>query len=442
MRRLLLLSLLCCIPLLAQVYPSAIADEEDLLEVSNNFQTTLSAPGINNSTLTIPVADASGLSLSTPGSAAITIDSEHIKICSKSGNTLTACSGGRGFDGSSAASHSSAAAVQGRSIGAHHDLLVDEIIALETELGASLANVAALAVTNTYTDGAKQLFKASGTTAGANIECGTLPSSPAAGDFACDSGASNSFKHYNGATWDAISGAGSADALLDDTANATDDAVRVSVGTSGRETEETPVTIDPSTGDIDTPGSGVFGSGTGSPLNETGITDDVAPGAPASSNEYTRYVDRTTGRWEIHRNGAGSAETYVASVDYGLPAESLEIVFDGGGSALTADSADTDRVWLRIPWACTITDYEVTADQVGSIVIDLWVDTYANWPPTNADTITASAPVTISGDNKAVDSTLTGWTTSLAQGSWIMANIDSAATVEQVTLSIQCNRTL
>ncbi len=45
-----------------------------------------------------------------------------------------------------------------------------------------------LAVTNTYTAGAKQIFPPSATTAGARVVCGSIPSAQVAGDLICDSG--------------------------------------------------------------------------------------------------------------------------------------------------------------------------------------------------------------------------------------------------------------
>ena len=51
---------------------------------------------------------------------------------------------------------------------------------------------------------------------------------------------------------------------------------------------------------------------------------------------------------------------------------------------------------IQIPFACTITGVTTLADQTGSAVVDIWKDSYANYPPTIADVITASAPPTIS----------------------------------------------
>ena len=99
-----------------------------------------------------------------------------------------------------------------------------------------------------------------------------------------------------------------------------------------------------------------------------------------------------------------------------------------------------EQAWVQVPYNCTITSYELTADQSGSIVIDLWKDTYANFPPTVADTITASAKPTLSSAQKATDSTLTGWTKTLSAGDYILANVDSASTLAKAVLTINVTR--
>jgi hypothetical protein len=74
--------------------------------------------------------------------------------------------------------------------------------------------------------------------------------------------------------------------------------------------------------------------------------------------------------------------------------------------------------------------------------VDIWKDTYANYPPTDADTITASAVPTITATNiKSEDVTLTGWTTSIAAGNILGFNVDSVTTCTQVTLSLTVRRT-
>lgn len=119
-------------------WPGAIATDTDLLVASDRVRTTLSS-GINNSTLTIPVASAGSLVVPasiTVGACTGSGDCEHIKICSKDGNTLTACSGGRGFSGTSAISHSSGEQVTGTITSYVLNQIGAELKAVETSLSA------------------------------------------------------------------------------------------------------------------------------------------------------------------------------------------------------------------------------------------------------------------------------------------------------------------
>jgi hypothetical protein len=120
------------------VFPSAVVNDQDLLVAKNLASSTLTA-AITASDMSIPVVD--GSEFTAP--LVVAIDDEYIRICSISGNTLTVCTGGRGFDGSTAAAHSAGAEVQGVHAAHHHNQLAAEVKAIETALGANLGNVAA-----------------------------------------------------------------------------------------------------------------------------------------------------------------------------------------------------------------------------------------------------------------------------------------------------------
>jgi hypothetical protein len=114
----------------------------------------------------------------------------------------------------------------------------------------------------------------------------------------------------------------------------------------------------------------------------------------------------------------------------------IQFLIDGAGSALTTGL----KGFLEVPFACTITAVRLLADVSGSVVVNIWKDTYANYPPTVADKITASAPPTISGATKSQDTTLTGWTTAIAAGDILAFNVDSATTITRVTVSLTVTR--
>jgi hypothetical protein len=107
----------------------------------------------------------------------------------------------------------------------------------------------------------------------------------------------------------------------------------------------------------------------------------------------------------------------------------LGITIDGGGSVITSGV----KGYLYCPYACTITAATCLADVSGSITIEVWKDTYANYPPVVGDKISASAPITLSSAQKSQDTTLTGWTLSVAAGDTLAFNVTGTpATVTRV----------
>lgn len=115
-----------------------------------------------------------------------------------------------------------------------------------------------------------------------------------------------------------------------------------------------------------------------------------------------------------------------------LKTRQITLVVDGGGSTITTGAK---KVYISVPYAGTITAARLLAAESGSIVLDIWKDTYAAFPPTVADTITAAAKPTLSGAQKA-ETTLTGWTTSVAAGDVLEINVDSVTTITKVTLTL------
>lgn len=76
----------------------------------------------------------------------------------------------------------------------------------------------------------------------------------------------------------------------------------------------------------------------------------------------------------------------------------------------------------------------------GSIVVDIWKAAYASFPPNSGNTITASARPTISSTNKATNSTLTGWTTSVASSDVFAFNVVSVTSLTKVILVLRINQ--
>ena len=116
---------------------------------------------------------------------------------------------------------------------------------------------------------------------------------------------------------------------------------------------------------------------------------------------------------------------------------STGITIDGGGSVITTGL----KGFVMVPYACTINSVTMLADQSGSCVVDIWKANYASFPPTVANTITASALPTISSAQKSQDTTLTGWTTSVAAGDILAFNVNSASVITRVNLILKVTKT-
>jgi len=136
----------------------------------------------------------------------------------------------------------------------------------------------------------------------------------------------------------------------------------------------------------------------------------------------------------------GGATTFLRDdgVFAALPAAAprtgvISMIIDGGASVITTGL----KGYLEIPFACTIQAVTLLADVSGSIVVDIWKDTYANYPPVVADTIVAAAKPTISAALKSQNTTLTGWNTTINAGDILGFNVDSVATIKKLTLSLK-----
>ncbi len=117
---------------------------------------------------------------------------------------------------------------------------------------------------------------------------------------------------------------------------------------------------------------------------------------------------------------------------------SLQVILDGAGAAIAADMQA--EIIVDVP--CTITRGRLEAIPIsgqsnGSIVIDVWKKARGTGKPTDLDSITASAPLTISSDVTSEDSTLTGWIKTLADGDILRFNVDSCTNLIKCTISLK-----
>lgn len=274
----------------------------------------------------------------------------------------------------------------------------EAIVRMDGATGKKFQN-SAITISDTgvisFPDGIRQTFNPDATNAGINV--GSIagdPSSPSNGDVWYDSTANELTARINGAT--------------------------VALGPGG------------------SPGGSAGGVLDGTYPNP-GLAASVAgDGLAESSNVLSVNVDNSTIEIDSDSLRVKDAGITAAKLANGAKDGTINVLFDGGGATLTTG------VKLDIgPFDFTFTILAVSllADQTGSIVIDVWKDSYTNYPPTVADTITASAKPTISSAVKSTDSVLTGWSTSVAANDILRFNIDSVTSIQRVTLAFKIRRT-
>lgn len=165
-------------------------------------------------------------------------------------------------------------------------------------------------------------------------------------------------------------------------------------------------------------------------LRDTRAAQPLASDVPSGTLYYVTdesVTERSNGTaWESYSD-TGSGGSYAPL------RRQITLIIDGGGSVITTGF----KTSISIPVAGTLKKWRILADVSGSIVIDVWKDTYTNYPPTIVDTITASAKPTLSSATKAESSTLTGWTTSITAGDVFAFNVDSVTSVKKVSLTLE-----
>jgi hypothetical protein len=138
--------------------------------------------------------------------------------------------------------------------------------------------------------------------------------------------------------------------------------------------------------------------------------------------------------------GAGvSAATFI---DGDTMREGGAVIYlgDGGANAITAGTKY--YAVIPVPYNCDLKSVKLlTPETSGNITIDLWVDSFANWPPTNADSLfdSASEPTIsdASSDNEVEVTSFDGGEADFAKGDIIILNVDSITTLKEVNVFLE-----
>lgn len=93
----------------------------------------------------------------------------------------------------------------------------------------------------------------------------------------------------------------------------------------------------------------------------------------------------------------------------------------------------------------TLTSATLLADQSGNVVVDIWKDEYANFPPTVADTIidtgAGGTKPTITAAQKSQDTSLLNWDKNFSAGDIFELNIDSISNITVLIIMLHFDKT-
>jgi len=156
-----------------------------------------------------------------------------------------------------------------------------------------------------------------------------------------------------------------------------------------------------------------------------------APGAvSAGATPSSGNADTSQDLVLIHLQPTGQPEVFETNAaDVGAICQSVAIVEGSVGE-------HTD---FSLELACTITKCVVLATPSGTLVLDIRKTTFALWGA-GPHSIVGSTPPTLTSTDSYSDTSLTGWTTSVAAGDCFQVYVASASGVDKASVMLKLKR--
>lgn len=114
--------------------------------------------------------------------------------------------------------------------------------------------------------------------------------------------------------------------------------------------------------------------------------------------------------------------------------------FAWGSTAAGAPTLLSDTAYFTVPYACTISAWNINVAPSGTATFDIWVIPPGTAIPTVSNSITASALPAIASGTALHSTTLTGWTTAVAANSNVALQLKIVATATYASLVVECDQ--
>ena len=161
---------------------------------------------------------------------------------------------------------------------------------------------------------------------------------------------------------------------------------------------------------------------------------------PTTGNTIDVIISGLTGEdlyWESYYDVIGKSCRPIVNVLPSANLGSFGLTIGNGSSVITTGQ----KGFIKMPYPGTITDWTIISETSGSVVMDIWKDTYVNFPPTSADTITGNNYPYLASQSINTDNVLSGWTKDFLVNDVFVFNILSADTVTSINLTINVIKT-
>ena len=178
----------------------------------------------------------------------------------------------------------------------------------------------------------------------------------------------------------------------------------------------------------------------------------------ASGGSGTGYVDlggASSGKVRITAQSAAGTWTLTVPTTAGTSGQAL--ITDGSGNTSWASRSDNKRGfgysfngggsalspgltgYLTVPYACTISAWNVSADQ-GTATVDVWKVATGTAIPTVLNSITASALPALATGTSIHSTNLTGWSKAVSANDIVGINLNAVASATFVNITVECDQ--